>query len=149
MKKIFIYYSSTGNGDLVAEKLKKEGYDIRKVIPEKELPKLFFFKMMVGGFKAIKGYKAKLVDFDNNIEKYDEVVIGSPIWASNLSTPINTVLDELNLEGKKVSFIFYSGSGEENNQATEKVKEKYNASVINIREPKKNKKGLDKIELGE
>ena len=30
MKKTFIYYSLTGNGDVIADNLKKKGYEIRK-----------------------------------------------------------------------------------------------------------------------
>ena len=43
MKKKFIYYSLTGNGDIVSDYLKEKGYDIRKVIPKHKLPKNFFF----------------------------------------------------------------------------------------------------------
>ena len=42
MKKLFIYSSFTGNGDLVAEEFKKKGYEIRKVIEKKKFPKSFF-----------------------------------------------------------------------------------------------------------
>jgi flavorubredoxin len=145
MKKIFIYYSLSGNGDLIAENLKEKGYDIRKVIPKKELPKPFFLRIMSGGFKAMINAKDKLVDFDNNIEKYDEVVIGSPIWNGRLSSPINSVLAKINLENKKVSFILYSGSGNEDTKAASLIKEKYNAPIINLQEPLKNKKELNKI----
>ena len=145
MKKIFIYYSLMGNGDLIAEHFKDNGYDIRKVIPKKELPKPFFFRMMSGGFKAFIKAKDKLIDFDNNIENYDEVVIGSPIWNGRLSSPINSVLEDINLENKKVSFVLYSGSGNEDTKAVSLIKEKYNAQIINLQEPLKNKKELNKI----
>ena len=36
MKKLFIYYSLSGNGDLVAERLSKLGYDPRKVKTKKK-----------------------------------------------------------------------------------------------------------------
>lgn len=42
MKKIFIYYSLTGNGDEVANYLKNKGYDTRKIEVEKPLPNNFF-----------------------------------------------------------------------------------------------------------
>ena len=60
-KKIFIYYSLTGNGKLIAKKLEKE-CDIRKIVVKKELPKSFFLQMMVGGFKSLINYKEKLDD---------------------------------------------------------------------------------------
>lgn len=42
MKKIFIYYSKTGNGEKVREYYEKNGYDIRKVEARRGLPKSFF-----------------------------------------------------------------------------------------------------------
>ena len=103
MNKIFIYYSLTNNGDEVAKYLKN--VEVRKIKVKKELPKSMFFKMMVGGFKALAGYKEKLVDFNNNIDKYDEIIIGSPIWFDRISSPIRTLLNQINLKDKKLSFI--------------------------------------------
>ena len=48
-------------------------------------------------------YEDRLNNFNNDISDYDEVVIGSSIQNSRLSSPINTVLKELNL---KIIFIF-------------------------------------------
>ena len=42
MRKIFIYYSLTGNGDFVASKMLENGYEVRKVIEKKKMPKSFF-----------------------------------------------------------------------------------------------------------
>ena len=112
MKKLFIYYSYTGNGEVVKQKMQEKGYDIRKVETLKNLPKSFFFAMMAGGFQAGIKKKAKLKEFDFDISEYDEIVIGSPIWNGRFSSPINTVLSQLDLSNKKVTFVFYSGSGE-------------------------------------
>ena len=145
MKKIFIYYSNTGNGDIVAEYI-KDKVDIRKVIPKKELPKSFFFKIMTGGFYTIINYKPKLINFDSNIDEYDEVIIGSPIWNARLSSPINAVLDKLDLSNKKVYFIFWSGSGT-SPEATNKVKLLYkDAKIIELKQPKNNPDELKKLD---
>ena len=147
MKKLFIYYSLTGNGDEIAKFLKNNGYDIRKVDTKKELPNNFIFRILTGGFKALINYKDKLLDFDNSIDDYEEIIIGSPIWNSRVSSPINTVLDTINLKNKKIKFIFYSGSGK-SNKATELIKNRYPKSIIyNLKEPKINKKELSKIDL--
>lgn len=142
MKKLFIYYSLTGSGDLVADTLKSKGYDIRKVVSKYNYPKSFFWLMMVGGFRAGTNKKDKLIDFNTDISNYDEIVIGSPVWFDRVSPPINTVLKELDLSGKKVSFIFYSGSGEAN-KASERVKDLENITLL--KEPKKYKDELEKI----
>ena len=142
MKKLFIYYSLTGSGDLVADTLKSKGYDIRKVVSKYNYPKSFFWLMMVGGFRAGTNKKDKLIDFNTDISNYDEIVIGSPVWFDRVSPPVNTVLKELDLSGKKISFIFYSGSGEAN-KASEKVKAL--GDIIILKEPKKHKEELEKI----
>lgn len=144
MKKIFIYYSLTGNGDVVADYLKEKGYDIRKVIPKNKLPKNFFLSMMVGGFKSSTNKKDKLIDFNTDISGYDEVIIGSPIWNDRLCSPINTVFNKLNFNNKKLSFILYSGGGTANT-AIEKIKKLYNAKIVVLKSPKANKGELDKI----
>ena len=145
MKKIFIYFSETGNGDVVADYLKDNGYEIRKVEAKKKLPKVMFFQMMVGGFQAAINKKPKLLDFDTNIDKYDEVVIGSPIWFDRLAAPTNTMLDKINLSDKKVSFILYSGGGT-NIKGNKKINELFkDVKIIELKQPNNNKKELDKI----
>ena len=146
MKKLFIYYSFTGNGDVVADYL-KDKVDIRKVETKQKLPKSFFFQMMVGGFKGGIGYKDKLYDYDKDISNYDEIIIGSPIWNGNISAPINRVLDDLDLKDKKVSFIFYSGSGT-SPSATKKVNELFKeVKIIDLQEPKNNVNELKKLNI--
>lgn len=147
MKKIFIYYSLTGNGDVVAEYLKEKGYEIRKVETQEPLPNNYVLRILSGGYKAMINYQDKLIDFDNNIEEYDEIIIGSPVWNARLSSPINTVLKSLDFKDKKVSFILYSGSGDAP-KAKEMLNSKYpNFKVTILKELLKNKEELEKIEL--
>ena len=144
MKKLFIYYSKTGNGDLVAENLAENGYDIRKVTPKHSLPKKFFFMVFFGGFLAGINRKAPLVGYDGDVKDYDEIVVGSPIWCGKLSCPINTVLSETDFTGKKLSFILYAGG--EAPKAEELLRKKYaGASVIVLKEPKKYPEQLELI----
>ena len=142
MKKIFIYYSLTGNGDMVSDYLKSKKIEIRKVNTLEMLPKNFILRIMTGGYKAMIGYKDKLDNFDSNISDYDEIIIGSPIWNSRLSSPINTVLDRLDLSNKVVTFILYSGSGEAK-KASERIKKEYpSAKIIDIKNPLNNKEDM-------
>ena len=105
MKKVFIYYSLTGNGDEIAKILENKKYDIRKVETNEILPKNFILRILTGGYKAMIKYEDKLMDFDSDIEDYDEIIIGTPIWNNRLSSPINSVLKELKLNNKKITFI--------------------------------------------
>ena len=146
MIKVFIYYSYTGNGNIVADKIKEKNIDLRPITPKKPLPKSFLGGMLTGGFLA--GIKAKtpLLDFDSDISAYDEIIIGSPIWNARVASPINTVLDTLKGTDKKISFIFYAGSGTGKKAAKRINKEFPDAKVLFLQEPKKYPDELNKIE---
>ena len=145
MKKIFIYYSKTGNGEVVKSYYEKNGYDIRKVEAKHGLPKSFFWQMMIGGMLAGFNHKAKLRDFNYDISEYDEVVIGSPIWNGKFACPTNTILKNLKLDNKKLTFILYSGGGSAP-KTVKKINKKYNAKVIELKEPRKYPDNLKKLE---
>ena len=144
MKTLFIYYSNSGNGELVKEYYEKLGYDTRRVEPKKGLPKGMFLQMMVGGMLAGMNHKSKLKDFNYDISEYDEIIIGSPIWNGRLACPINTILSNINLDNKKLTFILYSGGGSAP-KAVKKINKKYNAKVIEIQQPKKYPENLNKL----
>ena len=145
MKKLFIYYTLSGNGDLVADYLREKGFDIRKIETTYKLSKHMFFAMMKGGSNALFNKKAKLINYNNDISEYDEVYIGSPIWNSRLTPPINTVLRDTDLSNKKVTFILYSGGGK-GKKATKKVNKLYNnPTIINLKQPKKYDDELKKL----
>lgn len=147
MKRLFVYYSLTGNGDEAAKRMKEKGFDIRKVVEKKKMPKSFFWKMMAGGFRAGINAKGRLVEFDDDISSYDEIIIGSPIWNGRFPPAINGALDRLDLRGKKVSFLLYSGSGE-GKHALKKIKRLFpDSKALFLREPKKYPEQFDKLDM--
>lgn len=137
MKKLFLYSSFTGNGDIVSKEFEKAGFELRKAIEKKKFPKSFFWSVMSGGFRAGLGLKGKLVNYDSDISNFDKIVIGSPIWNGRFPPVMNAVLEQTNFEGKDVSFVFYSGSGE-GKKAEERVKKEFpSAKILFLKEPKK------------
>lgn len=144
MKRLFVYFSLTGNGDLVSDVYKEKGFEIRKVESKKKYSKKMFPLMMKGGYRALFKKKDKLENFNNDIKDYDEIVIGSPIWFDRLPPATNSILDKLDLKNKNVRFIFYSGSGE-GNKAKEIINKVYTDDIIFLKEPKKYKEELNKI----
>ena len=123
------------------------GYDVRKV-NAKSLKKNNFWNIFKGGFLAGIGAKSKLIDYNNDVSNYDEIIIGSPIWNGKFSCPINTVLAKTNLDNKNLKFVLYSGSGEAK-KAIKKIIKKYpNAQIIVLKEPKKYNEELEKINGG-
>ena len=147
MKTLFIYYSHTGNGDVVADVLAEKGVDIRKVKPKKPLPKSFFGAILKGGFLATIGHKAPLVDYDPSLEGYDRVIIGSPVWNARFSCPINTVLAETDLEGKGLLFVLYAGGGTAPKAAARIAKEYPEAKVVVLKQPKDFPDELSKLDV--
>ena len=135
MKKAFIYYSHSGNGDFIADVLKKEGFDIVKVTPKKDIPKNRILSIIVGGYLAMRNYKSALNE-DLNIKKYDEIYLGTPIWNDRISSPINSVLERLS--DSKFNIIYYSGSGK-SDRIKEQLKEYKVGKLISIKEPLKYK----------
>lgn len=145
MNRLFIYYSLSGNGDLVAETLEKQGYALRRVTPKKKPPKRFFWQIMAGGFAAGIGKKEPLCGYDADVKDFDEIAIGSPVWNARLSCPINTVLDKTDLKDKKLTFVLYSGSGAAP-KAVETIGKRFpDAAIIHLREPKKDPDELNKL----
>ena len=146
MSKIFIYYTRSGNGDIIAKKYEELGFAIRKVETKYKLSKNLFLACMKGGFHATIGKKPKLINYDNNVSEFDEVFIGSPIWNGRLSCPINTVLKNTDLNNKLLTFILYSGSGEAKKAYKRILREYPNAKIIILKQPKSNLSELDRIE---
>ena len=145
MKKLFIYYSLTGSGEAVSKKFEEHNYVLRKVVEKKKMSNSSFLCILTGGFRAGMGIKGKLVNYDNDVSQFDEVVIGSPIWNGRFTPAINTVLADTDFSGKKLTFVFYSGSGEGAKALKRVNKEFKDSKVIFLKEPKKYPKELDKL----
>lgn len=145
MNRLFIYYSQSGNGDLIADTLQRQGFTVRKVVPKKKPPKSFFFQIMAGGFGAGIGRKEPLLPYDADVSGFDEIVIGSPVWNARLSCPINTVLSDLDLKDKHPAFVLYSGSGTAP-KAEQKLKDTFgDVRILHLKEPKQNADELNKL----
>lgn len=93
------------------------------------------------------GEKPPLQPYEFNVEKYDRILIGTPVWAGNFAPPIRTFLKENpDIQNKKISvFTCFSGGGAE--KAIEKMKkyigvERLEAELILV-DPKENKKVED------
>ena len=145
MKKLVIYYSLTGNTDKIAQELSLKGYETRRVYEKKKMPKSFFWMVFIGGFRAGMHLKGKLINYDNDVSKYDEVVIISPIWNGLTPPAINSVLKQTDLSNKKLIFIFSAGSGEAP-KMTSKINKRYPGSeVIVLKDPKRYTDEMKKV----
>ena len=145
MKKLFLYSSFTGSGDLVSKEFEKAGFELRKAVEKKKFPKSFFWSIMSGGFRATLGLKGKLVSYDKDVSSFEKIVIGSPIWNGRFPPVMNAVLKETDFSNKDLTFVFYSGSGE-GKKAEARVKKEFpTAKILFLKEPKKYPDELKKL----
>lgn len=124
MKKAIVYYSMSGNTEYVAEYISnKIGADLIKIEPEKEYPNKGIKKFLWGGKSVVIGETPVLKPYEFDSNKYDYVILGTPVWASSFTPPIRTFILENKkyLKGKKFAvFVSYMGGGAD--KAIEKLK---------------------------
>ena len=137
MKKYFIYYSYTGNGDFVADTLKRSDVSLIKIEPKKHMKKINFFRILRYGGEAMFKKKMPIQSLDLELSSDDIVVIGSPIWNDRLSTPILTLLDKYEFDKKTTKFIFYAGGGKADHAEKQIAKMGFERKAIVLKEPKK------------
>lgn len=104
MKTLVVYYSRTGTTKKVAEIIKEKlQCDIEEIITEAHFSGLLGY--MKCAFQAFykKMPKIRAVEFD--LGSYDLVVIGTPVWAGNMSSPIRTFLTQQKDNFKHIAFF--------------------------------------------
>ena len=103
MKTAVVYYSMSGNCKFVAEQIATVlQCDQIRVEPVKSYPDKGARKFYWGGKSAIMGEKPELKPYEFNKDEYDCVIIGYPVWASNVTPPIRTFIAE-NAEALKTN----------------------------------------------
>lgn len=112
-KKILIaYYSYSGNTKHVAEAIQAEvNGNLFEIKTDASYPE-DSGKMIEQAKTEIKNnYRPRLSNFVHNIEQYDIIFLGSPIWWGTITPQVSSFLDNYNLSGKIViPFITHGGS---------------------------------------
>jgi flavodoxin len=113
MRTLIIFYSRTGLTKKVAMVLKEKlDCAVEEVIDTKNRQGAIGY--MVSGRDAMSKRETVIEELKNKPEDYDMVIIGTPIWAWNVSAPIRTYLNKCKGNFKKVAFFCtMSGSGNE------------------------------------
>ena len=116
MKKIIVYYSLEGNTEYIADKLSDALGAVKlRLIPEKAYADKGFAKFFWGGKSAVMAEKPVLKPYDLDVD-FEEIIIGFPVWAGNITPPIRTFVSENKelLKSRRISvFACQSGSGAE------------------------------------
>jgi len=113
VKILIVYYSRTGVteklADFIAKKVGAETEEIKDTVNRAGV-----LGYMSAGRDAMKRRLTKLEKPNYNPADFDLVIIGTPIWAWNMSTPIRTYLEEYKSQFKQAAFFCtMGGSGHE------------------------------------
>ena len=113
MKTLVVYYSNAGNTDAAAQIIAKElSADLLRLIPEKEIPKEGIRRFFLGGMKSTFGWGTKLKKYDLRMNEYDQIILGTPVWASSPCPAVNRFLKKIQDTSKITSVFTCSASGD-------------------------------------
>ncbi len=112
-KILIVYFSYTGNTEKLANKIhSKVGGDIVKI--ETVTPYSTDYDEVVNQVQKDQqnNYKPEIKTKIENIEDYDIIILGSPVWWYKIANPMATFMSENDLRGKTIiPFVTHGGYG--------------------------------------
>lgn len=103
MKALVVYFSYTGNTEMIANKIKdKLDCDILKI--ETKVPYSTDYDEVVNDEQnsETSNHLPQIKAININLDKYDTIILGTPVWWYRPCPAIRTFLTENNLDGKKI-----------------------------------------------
>ncbi len=109
MKTLIVYYSRTKQTEKIAKTIQK---DMDCYIEEITVGKKYdgVIGYIKGGFDASAKRVCKINKITKNPKDYDLVIIGTPVWASTMATPIYGYLKEYGEQIKNLASFCTCGS---------------------------------------
>ncbi|EJO5348757.1 flavodoxin [Clostridium botulinum] len=112
MKSLIVFYSLEGHTKFIADIMGKElECDLLQLKPEKEISKTGFRRFIWGGKSVIFNEKPSLKNKIPNLDQYQTIFIGTPIWAGKYTPAINTFISENEIKGKNIAFFACHAGG--------------------------------------
>lgn len=123
MSTLVVYFSFDGNTKFIAEKIAETiNADIVELKTSKKYPTEGFLKYFWGGKSVVFGEKPKLINGSIDLNRYETIFIGTPVWAGSYTPPIKSFIRQYKIQGKRIAlFASHGGNGAE--KCFEKLKE--------------------------
>jgi flavodoxin len=103
-KTLIIYYSRSGKTKLISETLAKNiGADILEIKDPKDRSGWWGF--MISGLDAFRHVHTPIEPVKPDIAPYATIIIATPVWSWNVSTPIHTLFEKNSFDGKKLILL--------------------------------------------
>ena len=108
---LVVYYSWTGNTEKVANLIAKSlSADMERINEPKARSGSFAFPMAI--VASLFKKTPLILPASKNVADYDVVILGCPVWASNMAAPMRSYILRENSGIKKLAlFCTYGGSG--------------------------------------
>ena len=115
MSILVVYFSFDGNTKFIAEKITETiNADIIELKTSKKYPTEGLSKYFWGGKSVIFGEKPKLTNDSIDLNRYETIFIGTPVWAGSYTPPIKSFISQYKLQGKRIAlFASHGGNGAE------------------------------------
>ena len=102
-KKIVIYYSYTGHTKMIAEKIKEIlQCDILELKPVKKYSTNYDLVVEDEQNNSSTGKIVEIEKINIDLEEYDEIILGTPVWWYSIAPVVRAFLKENNLSCKKI-----------------------------------------------
>lgn len=123
-KKLVAYFSASQTTKKIAEIIAQVAEaDLYEIIPKQPYSKADLNWMDKKSRSSVemsnKKFRPEISDIDIQVDKYDEIILGFPIWWYVAPTIINTFLESYDFTGKKIVLFATSGGSGFGNTVSE------------------------------
>ena len=123
-KKLVAYFSASGTTRKIAEIIAQVAEaDLYEIMPKQPYSKADLNWMDKKSRSSVemsdKKFRPEISNPDAQVEKYDEIILGFPIWWYIAPTIINTFLEKYDFSGKKIVLFATSGGSGFGNTVSE------------------------------
>lgn len=111
-KTLVLYYSQTGTTKTVADEIQRQlGADIDSIVPVESYG--YDYDATIERWRKEKedSVKVAIKPLTLNVNEYDTIFLGFPIWGGTYASPVETWLADNKLEGKTIITFSTFGSG--------------------------------------
>ena len=111
MNGLIVYFSRTGRTRKVAKAIQETtGFDLEEV--KEKAGRVGTLGFLKSGMESTRRMLPQIIPLTHDPSQYDIVVIGTPIWASNMSSPIRAFITEYKDKIDQIA-LFCTGDGVE------------------------------------
>ena len=129
-KALVLYYSQTSNTKTVAHEIATRiNADIEEIVPVEPYDGDFQATIDRCMKEREQGITPEIKPLTSDLDKYDVIFIGYPIWFGTYAPPVQTFLGKVDLSGKKIIPFCTFGSGGIESSVKDLVEKQPNAEI--------------------